>query len=256
MAWTNATFAPIAGADEAGSILAMPVPVVLVHNLRGRATDLLPQRRALEALGHAVSSPDLPGHGSRQKEPFSIGESLVTIADATRSIGSPPVLVGFALGAHLAIACTAVVGGAAGILAIGCGTQALTWLLDSYRIAAASHQVLPDKGAALSSLAATTFIGGVPRHTRTTVPGQFFDTLGQLEALDTPASLAKIEVPVVLLNGQWDRFRMQERAFLAAAPDARLVRQPGVRLAGRVRRPEETNSVIADILSGMAVAKR
>lgn len=231
----------------------MPVPVVLVHGLRGRAADLLPQRRALEEAGHVVASPDLPGHGAHQRDVFSIGGSLLAIADAAQSLPSAPVLVGFALGAHLSIACAAVTGGITGVLAIGCGTQALTWLLDSYRIASQSHQLLPDKGAALSSLAATTFIGGVPRHTRTSVPGQFLDTLAHLEALDTPASLAKVEAPVVLLNGQWDRFRMQERAFLVATRDGRLVRQPGVRLAGRVRRPADTNLLIEKILSGMAV---
>ncbi len=234
----------------------MPVPVVLVHDLRGRATDLLPQRHALEESGHVVASPDLPGHGTRQREVFSIGNSLLAIADATQSLPSPPVFVGFALGAHLSIACAAVTGGVSGILAIGCGTQALTWLLDSYRIASQSHQLLPDKGAALSSLAATTFVGGVPRHTRTSVPGQFLDTLGHLEALDTPTSLAEVDAPIVLLNGQWDRFRMQERAFLAATRDGRLVRQPGVRLAGRVRRPTETNRLIEQILSEMAVPAR
>jgi pimeloyl-ACP methyl ester carboxylesterase len=236
------------GTGAAVSIEVMPASVVLVHGLRGRSGDLEPVSRALQGAGYEVSSPDLPGHGSRTDEPFSIGESLVTIAEAAAGSTGSPVLIGQGLGGHLCIQAASITGHAAGVIAVGCGTQALTWILDSYRIAFATHQVLPDQGAALSALAATTFVGGVPRHTRTSTPGQFFDTLGQLDSLNTPAALARLSVPVRLLNGQWDRFRMQERAFLAAARDSALVRQPGVRLAVKIRRPEATATRLIELL--------
>lgn len=226
----------------------MPAPVVLVHALRGRAADLDPIRAVLESRGHTVHSPNLPGHGDRTDESFAIGESLVTIAEAAADLDGVPVLIGQGLGGHLCIQAASITGDAAAVVAIGCGTQALSWILDSYRIAAASHQVLPDRGAALSALAATTFIGGVPRHTRTSIPGQFFDTLRQLDDLDTPAALRRLTMPARLVNGQYDRFRMQERAFLRAAGTSALVRQPRVRLAAKIRRPDDTGALLADIL--------
>jgi pimeloyl-ACP methyl ester carboxylesterase len=222
---------------------------MLIHGLRGRASDLDGLATVLEEAGHAVIAPDLPGHGSRSDDEFTIGESLHVIADSAAGMSTRPLIVGFALGGHLAVQFAAITASAAGVVAVGCGTQALDWFLDSYRIASAAYGAVPDKGAALSSLAATTFVGAVPKHNRGSIPGQFFDTLGQLHALDTPAALARLEVPVWLLNGQYDRFRMQERAFVKSAKTASLVRQRGVRLAGGITKPNETGRLLAEIAS-------
>jgi pimeloyl-ACP methyl ester carboxylesterase len=229
----------------------MPTPVVLVHGLRGSSAEWETLHDMLEAHGHRVVAVDLPGHGARIDEPFSIGESLVTVADAVRSLGPATVfVVGRGLGGHLAVECGSLIDTVGGVVAIGCGTQALSWILDSYRIASATtHHMLPDSGATLSSAASSTFVragssGGV-------APSEHFaDTLRQLDALDTRAALSRLQAPVWLLNGQFDRFRMQERAFLAAASDHRLVRQSGVRLAARFRRPLDTARLLLGILDG------
>ncbi len=229
----------------------MSIPVVLVHGLRGSGAEWAPQREILEAHGHPVAVVELPGHGSRINEPFSIGESLVSMADAVRSLGSAPVfIVGRGLGGHLAVECASLIDTIAGVVAMGCGTQALSWILDSYRIATTgTHHMLPDSGAAMSNAASSTFVragssGGV-------APSEYFaDTLRQLDALDTRQGLSRLEVPVWLVNGQFDRFWMQERAFLRAARQYRLVRQPGVRLAARFQRPAETARLLLGILDG------
>ena len=229
----------------------MRTPVVLVHGLRGSSAEWETLHDMLEAHGHRVVAVDLPGHGARIDEPFSIGESLVTVADAVRSLGPATVfVVGRGLGGHLAVECGSLIDTVGGVVAIGCGTQALSWILDSYRIASATtHHMLPDSGATLSSAASSTFVragssGGV-------APSEHFaDTLRQLDALDTRAALSRLQAPVWLLNGQFDRFRMQERAFLAAAADHRLVRQSGVRLAARFRRPLDTARLLLGIIDG------
>jgi pimeloyl-ACP methyl ester carboxylesterase len=229
----------------------MATPVVLVHGLRGSSAEWETLHDMLEAHGHRVVAVDLPGHGARIDEPFSIGESLVTVADTVRSLGPATVfVVGRGLGGHLAVECGSLIDTVGGVVAIGCGTQALSWILDSYRIASATtHHMLPDSGATLSSAASSTFVragssGGV-------APSEHFaDTLRQLDALDTRAALSRLQAPVWLLNGQFDRFRMQERAFLAAAADHRLVRQSGVRLAARFRRPLDTARLLLGILDG------
>ena len=64
-----------------------------MHGLRGSSAEWETQRNALEAHGHPVVVVELPGHGSRIDEPFSIGESLVTVADAARSFGVAPVFI-------------------------------------------------------------------------------------------------------------------------------------------------------------------
>jgi pimeloyl-ACP methyl ester carboxylesterase len=229
----------------------MPTPVVLVHGLRGSRTEWMTVADALTAHGHTVVAVDLPGHGARIDEPFSTGESLVTVAVAVRSLGPAPVfIIGRGLGGHLAVECGSLIDTVGGVVAIGCGTQALSWILDSCRIASVStHHMLPDSGATMSSAASSTFVraessGGV-------APSEYFaDTLRQLDALDTAAALHRLRVPIWLLNGQFDRFRMQERAFLTAAADHRLVRQSGVRLAARFRRPLDTARLLLGILDG------
>ena len=229
----------------------MSTPVVLVHGLRGSSAEWMTVREVLEAHGHPVAAVDLPGHGTRIDEPFSIGESLVTVADAVRSLGPASVfVVGRGLGGHLAIECGSLIDIVGGIGAIGCGTQALSWILDSYRIASTStHHMLPDSGAAMSSAASSSFVRA--GSSGSVAPSEHFaDALRQLDSLHTVAALSRLHVPVWLINGQFDRFRMQERAFLNATADHRLVRQSGVRLAARFRRPLDTARLLVGILDG------
>ena len=231
--------------------MAMASPVVLVHGLRGSSTEWKTLREFLEAHGHPVIALDLPCHGTRIHVPFSIGESLVTVADAARSFGTGPVfIVGRGLGGHLAVECGSLIDTVAGVVAIGCGTQALGWVLDSYRIASTTtHHMLPDGGATMSSVASSTFVRA--GSSVEVAPSEYFaDTLRQLDALDTRQALSRLQVPVWLLNGQWDRFRMQEREFLRAARTSGLVRQPGVRLAARFRHPVHTARLLLGILDG------
>ncbi|MCU1420397.1 MAG: hydrolase or acyltransferase (alpha/beta hydrolase superfamily)-like protein [Microbacteriaceae bacterium] len=225
----------------------MPATVVMIHGLRGRSDEWMPQRLALEARGHTVLTPDLPGHGARSREPFSVGEALATVAETVTGCPEPPLLVGRALGAHVAIEVAAAGAPVRGLVAIGCGTEALGWLDDSNRIAFAAHQVLPDRGAALGALSATRFSGSVPRHTRRSEPDQFLDTLRQLSSFDSVTALRRIDAPVWLVNGQFDLFRMQERAFLAATRSGTLVRQPGARLARGIRDPRMSTQLLLDI---------
>src|ERR1700761_2864201 len=116
----------------------MPAAVVLVHGLRGSRQEWDAVGALLARAGHDVIAPDLPGHGSRQNEQFTITESIETIAAAALSAARVPVIVGHALGGHLAIR-AAVTADVAGVVAVGCGTEALGWLMDSYRIASAAY---------------------------------------------------------------------------------------------------------------------
>ncbi len=53
------------------------------------------------------------------------------------------------------------------------------------------------------------------------------DALRELRPLRPIQSLSRIEQPVLLVNGSLDHFRMQERAYLRAARNARLVHVRG-----------------------------
>src|SRR5699024_3228248 len=49
------------------------------------------------------------------------------------------------------------------------------------------------------------------------------DLLTEVRSLRPLEDLSRLRCPVWLVNGQWDHFRSQERAFLRACPTARLV---------------------------------
>lgn len=230
------------------------MPVALIHGFRGASSDWAPQREALEQRGNTVSTPDLPGLGSRADESFTVGESIATIADAVRSFDAPPLLVGIGIGAHLAIEYAALAraadGGLAGIAALGCGIRPLGWLLDSYRIASAANQLLPDQGVVVSDRMADVFVRTTQR-TDAAAPAtdRFDDALSQLHTLETPAALRRIDAPVWLVNGQFDRLRLQERGFLRAARDGHFIRVPGERLAGGIRDQETVTDVLLSIVA-------
>jgi len=202
----------------------MPAPVVLIHDLRGSANQWADATASLSAIGHTVIAPDLPGHGFRSADPLTLETILDTIDTATLEASSAPIVVGVGVGAHLAIASVARSGNARAIVAIGCGTEPLSWLLDSYRISSAAMQLLPDGGSSVNEWAGRTFAGaGTP---------EFRAVVGKISQLDVRQSLRVLGVPVALINGSRDRFRMQERAFTKAAHDGRLVRVAGVANAG------------------------
>ena len=60
----------------------MAVPLVLVHGTRTSHSQWNQQLPLLQAAGRGWVAPDLPGHGTRRDEPFTLAGALRTIADA------------------------------------------------------------------------------------------------------------------------------------------------------------------------------
>ena len=77
--------------------------VVLVHGLRTSATMWRGQIAALEAAGHEAIAIDLPGHGSRISERFTLDGATAAIGDAVESASHPVFLCGFSLGGYTSI---------------------------------------------------------------------------------------------------------------------------------------------------------
>ena len=74
---------------------ARPWPVVLVHGTRTSHSQWDPQVPALRAAGHHVLAPDLPGHGARRGEPFTLEAAQAVIEGAARTgkIGDGKIFV-------------------------------------------------------------------------------------------------------------------------------------------------------------------
>ncbi|MFC4554381.1 alpha/beta fold hydrolase [Georgenia faecalis] len=206
--------------------------VLLVHGVRASASMWRAQLAALDRAAVPALAPDLPGHGARRGEAFTVAGALATLDEAASSAGGPVVVVGVSLGGYLALHWAASTARRpAAVLAAACSTRPRGPGLAGYRALASLIERLPDRGAGLNDALA-----------RRVLPAQALDDLavggmavGVMDAvladvggLDPVADLRALgDVPVRLVNGRWDHFRLEERTLLAACARGRLVVVPG-----------------------------
>ncbi|MGN7950383.1 alpha/beta fold hydrolase [Microbacterium sp. 22215] len=229
----------------------MSVQIVFVHGIRTSATMWRSQLAFLEEQGIAATAVDLPGHGTRMAEDFTLHEALHTIDAAVRDAATrgPVLLVGHSMGGLLSLA---YVGGAqtppvAGLIAASCTSLPRGAGLAAYRAIARAVDRLPDRGMWLTEriLEAT-----IPADTRSdfAAGGYALDTqdtaLRNLSALDLATAVARIRVPLWFVNGQWDQLRVNETLFQRLAPHAELIVVPRTTHLVTAMRPQVFNAVI------------
>lgn len=229
----------------------MSAQIVLVHGIRTSATMWRAQLAYLEAHGYAATAVDLPGHGTRMGEDFTLHEALHTIDAAVRAAAQkgPVVLVGHSMGGLL---CLAYVGGAdtapvAGLVAAACTSLPHGAGLRAYRLFARAVDSLPDRGMWLTArmLEAT-----IPAETRSdfAAGGYALDTqdaaLRSLAALDVAAAVPRITIPLWFVNGQYDQLRLNETLFRRLAPHAELIIVPRTTHLVTAMRPRIFNAVL------------
>ena len=227
-----------------------PRTVVFVHGLRTSATMWRRQVELLRTLGHDPRAIDLPGHGSRMQERFTLDGAVASIDAAVRDAAHPVVVVGFSLGGYTAIDWAGRAGRPAvsGLLVAGCGTRPWRPVLAGWRVAARVIHTFPDRGRALNDwavrmavrdpeLAGDVIRGGVALEVMD-------DALREVRAFDPAASLARIPEPVWLVNGTLDHFRVEERRFARAAPRGRLVQVTGATHMVSLTRPDVFDRIL------------
>lgn len=202
---------------------------------------------------HAV---DLPGHGSRMAEAFTLEGALRTIDSAVRDAArqGPVLLVGHSMGGLLSLEYTgsAEPPPVAGLLAASCTALPRGAALGAYRALAGAVDRLPRRGLWVTErmLAAT-----IPAETRAdyAAGGYALDAqataLRSLSSLDLAAAVARIRGPLWFVNGQYDQLRTHEALFRRLAPHAELVVVPRTTHLVTAMRPVVFNAVL-----GVAVA--
>ncbi len=217
--------------SKSSSSSEIPV-LVLVHGatLNGAMWD--PVRRFLDPTFRVLTL-DLPGHGSRRGMRYTLAGAVQVIADVVRSVSpSPVILVGDSLGAYSSMAAAAalpagqlrgaVLGGATFNIA---GATALRMLAKGafMRCLAAliGEQRLIEK---LMPKALGGFGMGVEDGRRIIDSGMSLVAFGQavkaLHGVDFRAKLARMEQPVLIVNGDGDKPNVDhEASFVAAARD-------------------------------------
>lgn len=230
----------------------MTVQVVLVHGIRTSATMWRAQIEHLRASGIGVHAFDLPGHGSRMDEPFTLERARARIDSAIADAAAlgPVLLVGHSMGGLLSVdamgreparsAVRAFVAASCTAFPRGAG-------LAIYRALAGTFNALPDQGMWFTRrvLHAT-----LPEETRDDFGAGGYalaaqDTaLQSLSALQLAGVLPGIEVPTWFVNGQFDQLRLHEQRFLSLTPDAELLVVPRTSHLLPVMRPRVFSALL------------
>lgn len=244
-------------------LAAVSIQVVLVHGIRTSATMWRAQREFLAERDVPCTAVDLPGHGTRMQEDFTLHEALHTIDAAVRSAAEqgPVLLVGHSMGGLLSLAYT---GGAepppvAGLIAASCTALPHGAGLAAYRFIARAVDALPDRGMWLTQrfLEAT-----IPLETRAdfAAGGYALDTqdiaLRNLAMLDIATAVQRIGVPLWFVNGQYDQLRLNEALFQRLAPHSELLVVPRTTHLVTAMRPRVFNAVLSLALATLEQSPR
>ncbi|MFC7376823.1 MULTISPECIES: alpha/beta fold hydrolase [unclassified Brachybacterium] len=215
---------------------AAPRPVVLVHGARTSASQWDRQVPSLRAAGHRVITPEMPGHGARRGEPFTLAAALAAITEAIETAAGPERravhLVGSSLGGMLAIQAAAEIEDRellASLVVVGASAQPTARTAWLYGLAITATDLLPgtrERGsggpppalaAVLGRAGARAYVRGGRAGTDVVPPA-----MSAVASLDLLGALSSISAPVTILNPRVDQFRLHERAFADAAPRGRL----------------------------------
>ncbi|MFC8922305.1 alpha/beta fold hydrolase [Cellulosimicrobium sp. NPDC057127] len=243
--------------------LAPPPPVLLVHGSRTSRTMWRAQEETLARAGVHALAVDLPGHGDRRGEEFTLDGAVDAVLRGVDALGGGALLVGLSLGGYVAVEARARRPGAIlGLVAAGCSTVPATRLRAAWLLAAQRIERLPDGGAALNQAlvdrtmsrqaAVDLGAGGFALDVMSAI-------LREVGGADPLAALAAADSPVWLVNGRWDHFRTGERTFLAAArrggARARLVVVPGSRHLVSLDQPVAFSRVLLEAVADVAAGR-
>ncbi|HWL79218.1 alpha/beta hydrolase [Microbacterium sp.] len=229
----------------------MVVQVVLVHGIRTSATMWRAQLEYLTERGNPVTAVDLPGHGSRMSELFTIETAFETIDNAVRDAAErgPVLLVGHSMGGLLSIEYAGAEDPppVAGFIAASCTAIPRGVGLTTYRLLARGFDRLPGRGQRIADLVLDRTL---PPETRMDfgAGGYAYDAqdiaLRSLSVLDLLAALHRIEVPLWFVNGQYDQLRVNERLFTRVAQHAELIVIPRTSHLVTAMRPRVFNAIL------------
>jgi pimeloyl-ACP methyl ester carboxylesterase len=225
--------------------------ILFLHGIRLGREIWKPHALAL-ARRYYVVTMDLPGHGTRVNEPFTLTSVGALMDDAVdRVIGKPPLIVGYSLGGFVAMRYAARhPERTAALLLAGCTMDFEGWKWWPYGMGVRLSEALPE--AWFSALVHATLSASLPRSWVELVEAIPFNrgVFAQTSAIVRSSRHAIDEIagyshPVLIVNGEYDvAFRSDERRFLHRLPQARLRIMHGLDHTAPMRRPEEFTAIV------------
>ncbi|GAA3444505.1 alpha/beta fold hydrolase [Planomonospora venezuelensis] len=223
------------------------LPIVFVHGIRVSATMWGPVMSRLDRPSIAV---DLPGHGAGRGEPFTMDAAVSAVAGAIDGAGGRAFVAGLSLGGYVGIAAAErFPGKVAGLVAMGC-TALPDRYAGIYRFIASLAARNPPLADRLSSYGLRRALPG-PAGEAMVAGGLSCEVMPQaVEAVAGHGQLAALAAypgRVWLVNGARDPFRADERAFLRACRDGRLILAPGRGHLGMLAAPGVLARLVGDL---------
>ena len=207
--------------------------LILLHGAtcNGRMWDAL--RRGLDPK-FQVLTPDLPGHGARRNEPYTLTGAIDTVVRCAASVPTAPLIVGGdSLGGYSTLAAAASLppDRLKGLILCGSSSNLTGLALLPYRLQVALFTTLlalkgEDKLIASMRPKLIKDIGMEPADVDAMMGAHmslkvFSQCVNALKNIDFRSKLAAVEVPVMIVNGTKDSGHMrQEASFCAVAKDA------------------------------------
>ena len=201
-------------------------------------------------------APDLPGHGSRANEVFTLASAAEAIAEAIDEAGGRAVLVGHSLGGYAAMELAATSPQRVrGLVLSGASLEpggswapafrAFGWFLGSRYVGAGLAQRPVHPGAVSTRYRRAD--RGRPILGRRRI-GRASSDRGPA----VPARLAAYPGPTMLLNGELDVIlRLGERAFLRAAQHGRRLLIPRATHLAHLDRPDLFSAAVAGFVRSL-----
>lgn len=229
----------------------MVTQAVFVHGIRTSATMWRAQLAHLQERGIDAVAVDLPGHGTRREETFTLEGAFETIDGAVQAAATRGrvLLVGHSMGGLVSIeyAGREVRPPIDAFIAASCTALPRGVGLATYRALARGFDRLPRRGQGIADWVLDRTL---PQETRMDfgAGGYAYDAqdvaLRSLSVLDVLAALRRIAVPTWFINGQYDQLRIHERLFSTIVPDAELIVVPRTSHLVTAMRPRVFNALL------------
>jgi pimeloyl-ACP methyl ester carboxylesterase len=226
--------------------------ILFLHGIRLGRDIWVEHARALASRYHVVTL-DLPGHGVLADVPFTqatIGELLDrTIATVC---ASPPLVVGYSLGGFVTMQyATRRLERTSGLVLAGCTLDFEGWKYWPYEVSSRLSECMPEPiFDALMRLGLYVSLPPSWAHLIGRIPfnREVIANTNKVAANTRFSEVLPVyKKPVMFVNGEFDMvFRLDERRFVQAMPDAQLRIIRGVDHSAPMRRVQEFTGIVGD----------